>query len=123
MKQLTRATMGSDVQTISFDQLLIVGMAGAVYALNKNTGERIWTRTLRGSGLVLITLEKECIFASTGGHVYGIDAATGGLLWDNDMPGAGWGLATLATSNGANFGIDALLAQADSDRRSQSQTG
>ena len=105
---------------ITMGDVLFVGMGGAVYALNKLTGVRLWRTALGGAGPVLILVEENQLYASTAGHVCRIDPTTGNLLWDNAMPGAGFGLGILATSGTSDLAAGVVAVSRATERDSQS---
>ena len=83
-------------------EFLYVGLKGRVLALDRSTGEVVWESKLKGSQMVTMPIENDCIFASTQGEVFCVDLATGAQIWKNTLPGMGMDLACLATKARSN---------------------
>jgi outer membrane protein assembly factor BamB len=80
---------------------LIVGLKGTVVAVDRSTGETLWSTNLKGSQFVTVVVEDGAIFAATSGRLYRLDPATGEVRWSNELPGLGYGLACIAGASGA----------------------
>jgi outer membrane protein assembly factor BamB len=80
---------------------VFLGVHGEVVALDRATGQELWSTKLGGGDFVNLLLDQDRVIATTKGEVYCVDAATGQLLWKNNLPGMGWGLITIATASGA----------------------
>ena len=100
--------------------LLFVGIKGSVVALNRETGELVWTKSLKGSDFVNVAVEAGKIFASCAGELFCIDPLTGAGLWHNRLKGFGTGLATIATEDTVRSTLSAVLAE--KHRRDQAAT-
>ena len=85
---------------------LIIGLKGTVLALDRATGETLWSTPLKGSDFVSIVVEEGAVFAATRGRVYRLDVSTGAILWSNDLPGLGFGIVSIAGTSSA-----ALMAE------------
>src|SRR5512137_643718 len=102
--------------------LVYVGIRGCVVALDRESGELVWSAELhRGSSFVPIVVDGSRVFAASGGEVTCLDAATGALLWHNPLKGFGMGYAMLAGAS--NAGTAAAAAMADMQAAAASQTG
>lgn len=96
---------------ITIDDLLFVGFNRRIAALNKHTGELIWTwKCPDGSGFVTLLVDNDTLFASVQGYTYALDPATGRPIWSNPLKGMGVGTATLATTTASS--LQALLGAA-----------
>jgi len=82
--------------------LIYIGIAGTVVALDKSTGENVWSTDLRGTQFVNVVVEKNAIYASTRGEVFCLDPATGDVRWKNPLKGLGRGLVTIGVPGGQN---------------------
>jgi outer membrane protein assembly factor BamB len=82
-------------------ELLFVGIKGSVVALNRSTGQQVWTTHLKGSDFVNVMVDNGRIVASCHGEVFCLDPVTGNGLWHNPLKGFGIGVATIATENTA----------------------
>ncbi|HEX3869905.1 MAG TPA: PQQ-binding-like beta-propeller repeat protein [Pirellulales bacterium] len=108
--------MASDAQRSSYDdisRLVFVGFNSRVVALDRETGEVIWTwKTGRGSGFVAVLLDGDRLIASVQGYTYCLDPLTGGQLWYNPLKGMGTGVPCLASVRGTTSpALYAMLAQ------------
>jgi outer membrane protein assembly factor BamB len=80
---------------------VFLGVHGEVIALDRTTGQELWSTKLGGSDFVNLLVDQDGIIATSKGQVFCLDVATGQLLWKNDLPGLGWGLITIATASGS----------------------
>ena len=76
--------------------MIVVGIKGTVLAIDRDTGETLWSTALKGSDFVNVSLEGGDVFASSKGRLYRLDASTGEIRWCNELPGLGWGIVTMA---------------------------
>lgn len=77
--------------------LLYVGIDGSVVALDRTSGEIVWSVRLRkGSTLVPILRDDRNLYALSGGEVTCLDPASGEVRWHNPLKGYRTGLATFA---------------------------
>jgi outer membrane protein assembly factor BamB len=96
---------------MKISELVFIGIKGSVVALNRVTGEQVWTTRLKGSDFVNVVVVGEEVFAATYGEVYCLDPLKGQRLWHNQLKGLGLGLATIATSAGGGSGPAAVMAE------------
>lgn len=75
---------------------LVVGLKGTVVAVDRHSGETLWSTHLKGSNFVTVAVEEGAVFAGTGGRLYRLDPSTGDVLWSNDLPGLGFGIVCIA---------------------------
>jgi outer membrane protein assembly factor BamB len=80
---------------------IFLGVHGEVVALDRTTGQELWSAKLNGGDFVNLLLDQDRIIATTKGEVYCLDVATGQILWHNKLPGMGFGIITVATSSGS----------------------
>jgi outer membrane protein assembly factor BamB len=78
-------------------KLIYVGIKGAVLALEKASGSRVWETKLKGDSYTTVLVDGGRVFAGARGEVFCLDAATGRILWHDPLTGFGWGLVSLAT--------------------------
>ena len=71
------------------DQLVFVGLNGYAVALDRDTGEIVWSNDQLKSGYVTLLLDGDRLIVSTGGYLFCLDPLTGEILWHNPMKGYG----------------------------------
>ncbi|MEX2137976.1 MAG: PQQ-binding-like beta-propeller repeat protein [Pirellulales bacterium] len=76
------------------DQLVFVGLNGWAVALDRDTGEIVWSNDQMKSGYVTLLLDGDRLIVSTNGYIYALDPLTGEILWHNAMKGYGAGTPT-----------------------------
>ena len=59
---------------MKLSELLFVGIAGSVVALNRNTGEQVWATRLKGRDFVNVVLHEGNLLAMTYGEAFCRDA-------------------------------------------------
>jgi len=94
---------------------LFVGARGNVVAVDRSTGDTLWTTALKGGEFVDVMIVDGDLYAATKGRLYRLDPSTGDVLWRNDLPGMGWGIVSIAGSHSS--------AAADKVRRNQAAAG
>jgi outer membrane protein assembly factor BamB len=80
---------------------LFVGTKGTVVAVDRATGETLWSSELKGSDFVDVMIVDGELYAASKGRLYRLDPASGDVLWRNDLPGMGWGIVAIAGSQSA----------------------
>jgi len=80
------------------DQLVFVGLNGYAVALDRDTGEIVWSNDQMHSGYVTLLLDGDRLIASTNGYIYCLDPLTGEIQWHNPMSGYGAGAPTALVS-------------------------
>ena len=91
--------------------LVFIGIKGSVIALNRFTGQQVWTTRLKGSDFVNVVLHGEVVLASCYGEIFCLNALTGQGLWRNPLKGFGTGLATIAAEPGGAGANEPVLAE------------
>jgi outer membrane protein assembly factor BamB len=81
--------------------VIFLGVHGEVVALDRATGQELWSTKLAGNDFVNLLVDQDRIIATSKGEVFCLDAATGQILWKNNLPGMGCGLITIATASGS----------------------
>ncbi len=107
------------------DQLIFVGLNGYAVALDRDTGEIVWSNNQMRSGYVTLLLDGDRLIVSTNGYLYCLDPLTGEILWHNPMTGYGMGTPTALTSVRGQSGqvvVEQAAAEIDS-RQSHTSTG
>src|SRR3982751_5620754 len=79
---------------MTVDDLVFVGLNGYCLALNRETGEIVWSNNKLKSGYVTLLLDGDRLVVSTNGYIYCLDPLTGRILWHNRMSGYGAGTPT-----------------------------
>ena len=83
---------------MTIDQLIFVGLNGYCVALNRETGEIVWSNDQMKSGYVTLLLDGDRLIVSTNGYMYCLDPLTGAILWHNPLRGYGMGAPTSIAS-------------------------
>ena len=78
----------------SIDQLIFVGLNGYAVALDRDTGEIVWSNNNLRSGYVTLLLDGDRLIVSTNGYIFCLDPLTGREQWNNQMSGYGVGTPT-----------------------------
>jgi len=78
----------------SIDQLVFVGLNGYAVALDRDTGEIVWSNDELKSGYVTLLLDGDRLIVSTNGYLFCLDPLTGHVQWQNRMSGYGSGTPT-----------------------------
>jgi outer membrane protein assembly factor BamB len=101
----------------SIDRLIFVGLNGYALALDRKTGEIVWSNSEMHSGYVSLLLDGDRLVVSTGGYIYCLDPLTGQTLWHNPLKGYGMSAPTaLVSVHGQSAQV--LTAQAAAQQRS-----
>ena len=95
---------------MSIDQLIFVGLNGYAVALDRDTGELVWSNDQMKSGYVSVLLDGDRLIVSTNGYMYCLDPLTGEILWHNPLKGYGTSPAHIVSVRGQSS--QALLHQA-----------
>jgi outer membrane protein assembly factor BamB len=76
---------------MKIDQLIFVGLNGYAVALDRDTGEIVWSNNQMKSGYVTLLLDGDRLIVSTNGYIYCLDPLSGEILWHNPLRGYGAG--------------------------------
>jgi outer membrane protein assembly factor BamB len=90
---------------MTVEQLIFVGFNGKAIALDRDTGEIVWTYNQMKGGNVTFLLDGDRLIASTNGYIYCLDPLTGQLMWHNPMKGYGTGITSLASVRGSSLQV------------------
>jgi outer membrane protein assembly factor BamB len=99
---------------MKISQLVFVGLNGYALALDRETGEIVWSNNQMKSGYVTLLLDGDRLIVSTNGYIYGLDPLTGEILWNNPLSGYGMGAPTSLVSVRGQGG-QTLMHQAAAD--------
>jgi outer membrane protein assembly factor BamB len=102
---------------MNIDQLIFVGLNGYALALDRDTGELVWSNNQMKSGYVTLLLDGDRLIVSTNGYIYCLDPLTGEILWNNPLKGYGMGTPTSLLSVRGQSTQSTLLQQAAADVR------
>jgi outer membrane protein assembly factor BamB len=83
---------------MTIDQLIFVGLNGYALALDRGTGEIVWSNNQMKSGYVSLLLDGDRLIVSTNGYIFCLDPLTGQILWNNPLRGYGAGAPTALLS-------------------------
>ena len=85
-------------ESLAVKDLVFVGLNGYAVALDRDSGEIVWSNNQMKSGYVTLLLDGNRLIVSTNGYIYCLDALTGEIIWHNPMTGYGVGAPTALTS-------------------------
>ena len=80
------------------EDLIFVGLNGYAVAINRDTGEIVWSNDQMKSGYVTLLLDFDRLIVSTNGYIYCLDPLTGNIQWHNPLKGYGVGAPTSLVS-------------------------
>jgi outer membrane protein assembly factor BamB len=83
---------------MTVDQLIFVGLNGYAVALDRDTGQIVWSNDEMKRGYVTFLLDGDRLIVSTNGYIYCLDPLDGEILWHNPMTGYGAGAPTSLAS-------------------------
>ena len=83
---------------MTVEDLIFVGLNGYAVALNRDTGEIVWSNDQMKSGYVTLLLDFDRLIVSTNGYIYCLDPLTGNIQWHNPLKGYGAGAPTSLVS-------------------------
>jgi outer membrane protein assembly factor BamB len=95
---LFHATNSPEKFNVTVEDLIFVGLNGYAVALNRNTGEIVWSNDQMKSGYVTLLLDFDRLIVSTNGYIYCLDPLTGNIQWHNPLKGYGVGAPTSLVS-------------------------
>ena len=81
-----------------FDHLIFVGLNGYALALDRKSGEIVWSNKEMKGGYVTMLLDGDRLIVSTNGYIYCLSPSTGEVLWHNPLKGYGQGAPTSLVS-------------------------
>jgi outer membrane protein assembly factor BamB len=93
------------------EQMIFVGLNGYAVALDRDTGEIVWSNNEMKSGYVTLLLDGDRLIASTNGYIFCLDPLTGKILWNNPLKGYGMGTPAALVSVRGQIS-DVVLQQA-----------
>jgi outer membrane protein assembly factor BamB len=79
---------------MTIEQLIFVGLNGYALALDRDTGEIVWSNSEMKSGYVTLLLDFDRLIVSTNGYIFCLDPLTGKILWNNPLKGYGMAAPT-----------------------------
>jgi outer membrane protein assembly factor BamB len=74
---------------MAIDQLVFVGLNGYALALDRDTGEVVWSNNHMHSGYVTLLLDGDRLIVSCNGYLYCLDPLSGEIRWKNPLHGFG----------------------------------
>ena len=83
---------------MTIENLIFVGLNGYALALNRETGEIVWSNNELKSGPVTLLLDGDRLIVSTGGYMFCLNPLTGEVLWNNPLSGYGIAAPTAIVS-------------------------
>ena len=101
----------------TIEQLVFVGFNGYALALDRDTGEIVWSNNEMQSGYVSLLLDSDRLIVSTNGYMYCLDPLTGQIRWHNPLTGYGVAPASLISVRGRS---SAGLSQQAADQAARS---
>lgn len=83
---------------MTIDQLVFIGLNGYALALDRDSGEIVWSNDKMKGGYVTLLLDGDRLIASTNGYIFCLDPLTGAIRWNNPLKGFGMGAPTALVS-------------------------
>jgi outer membrane protein assembly factor BamB len=83
---------------VTIGQLIFVGLNGYALALDRETGDIVWSNNQMKSGNVSLLLDGDRLIVSTNGYIDCLDPLTGQIFWNNPLRGYGAGAPTALVS-------------------------
>jgi outer membrane protein assembly factor BamB len=83
---------------MTIDQLIFIGLNGYALALNRDSGEIVWSNNNLESGPVTLLIDGDRLIVSTGGYIFCLDPLTGEIQWRNPLKGYGMAAPTALAS-------------------------
>ena len=79
------------------ENIVLVGVKGAVLAFRRDTGAHLWATELKSSSsdFVTVTSDLDRVYAHTGGELFCLDLQSGQKLWHDGLKGFGYGIASI----------------------------
>jgi len=84
--------------------LVFVGFNRKVVALDRYTGQTVWSWKAPRSGSPVIMLDGDRLVVSINGYMFCLDPVFGQLVWANELRGMGVGIPSLASLRGGSVG-------------------
>ena len=105
------------------DQLIFVGLNGYALALDRDTGEIVWSNNKLKGGYTTLLLDGDRLIVSTNGYIFCLDPYTGEILWNNPLKGFGMAAPTALVSVRGQANLAALIEQAAQQRAAAAAAG
>lgn len=109
--------------------LVYVGIKTSVLALDRKTGEPVWSVKLpvkypgsTVSGLANVWCDADALFASCAGEIFCLEPKTGTIVWHNLLKKMGTGFVSIATEGGSTRSAIVAGAAAASAAAAASRT-
>lgn len=99
------------------EQLVFVGLNGYALALDRDSGEIVWSNDKMRSGYVTLLLDGDRLIVSTNGYMYCLDPLTGKIQWHNPLTGYGIGAPTAITSMRGQSSASLIQQAAEANAR------
>ncbi|MFO0969613.1 MAG: PQQ-binding-like beta-propeller repeat protein [Gemmataceae bacterium] len=93
-----RSIRADSSDAVAIERLVFVGLNGYALALDRDTGEIVWSNSEMRSGYVSLLLDGDRLIVSTNGYMYCLNPLSGRILWHNRLTGYGPGTPTSLTS-------------------------
>ena len=121
---MTAAELPADAMVSDPGNLIFVGFNSRVVALDRDTGEAVWSwKSPKGTGIAALLVDGDRLIVSVQGYTYCLDPASGGELWTNPLKGMGVGTACLASARGNTTAqLHAILAEYEAQQEAATHT-
>jgi outer membrane protein assembly factor BamB len=111
---------------MSFENLVFVGFNSRVLALDRDTGDMIWSWQApkpKNGGYVTMLLDGDRLVVSVIGYMYCLEPETGDLIWSNETKGCGTGVSSIVSVRGqSSYEVLAGAAAVDAQRQAAAST-
>ena len=107
----------------SVNDLVYASFNRQVIALDRYSGEVVWSWKAPKSGFTSVLLDNDRLIVSVNGYMYCLEPLHGDVVWSNELKGFGTGITTLTSAAGSTAGSQAAQAQAQAAAASAAATG
>lgn len=100
---------------MKIDDLVFVGLNGRVAAMDRKSGQIVWSNDKLKGGYVSLLLDGDRLIVSSNGYLFCLDPLNGNVIWDNPLTGYGTGVASMVSVRGqssSTVSMQAASAQA-----------
>jgi len=100
---------------------IIIGMAGKVAAVDKQTGQERWKASLPGCGFGFVTVgtcaDPDIFICGSAGNLYGVAKSNGNVVWRDELSGMRFATISISSPNfNTDFNSSTLIQYVETER-------
>ncbi len=114
--------MGAMALERTISDLVFVGFNRRVAALDRYTGELVWSWKSPHSGALSLLVDGDRLIVSVNGYTWCLHPLVGDIVWHNELSGFGVGIPCLASVNGNSAGQSTVQAHHQAGQRAAAAT-